>query len=123
MPPTDEKDRASYRAGARARLERERQELRARELRAWHLAQVAAALLRSRFGARRVAAFGSLIHSGMFTLRSDVDIAAWGLAPEDTFTAIGAVLDLDDEIPVNLADMEACSASLREHVERMAVDL
>ncbi len=50
----------------------------------------------------------------MFTPWSDVDIAAWGIRPEDTFRAIGAVLDVDSEIEVNLG---ACRASVREVIE------
>ncbi|WP_412709816.1 hypothetical protein [Atrimonas thermophila] len=32
--------------------------------------------------------FGSLVHEECFTLWSDVDLAVWGLRPEDTFKAM-----------------------------------
>lgn len=62
--------------------------------------------------------FGSLAHEGRFNLWSDVDIAAWGLRPEDTWQALGAVMDLDPDIEVNLVDIACCRPALeREGVE------
>ncbi len=114
---------AAYKAGARRRQERERQALRERERRAWELARQAATALREQFGVSRVVVFGSLVHPGWFTPWSDVDIAAWGIKPEDTFRAIGVVMDLDTDIPLNLVDVGACSASLLETIERDGVPL
>jgi predicted nucleotidyltransferase len=112
-----------YRAGARRRWERERRQLVAREKRAWELARRAAALLRGQFGATRVVVFGSLVHKECFTPWSDVDVAAWGIRPEDTFRAIGAVMDIDAEIEVNLVDVGACRASLLTVIEAEGVAL
>jgi predicted nucleotidyltransferase len=68
-------------------------------------------------------AFGSLVHEGCFTPWSDVDIAAWGIPLEDTFRAIGVVMDMSSEIEVNLVDVAACSPSLRAMIEREGVEL
>lgn len=114
---------ASYREGARRRHDAAARALAAREERAWQLARQAAAELRRRFGVNRVAVFGSLIHPGSFTLWSDVDIAAWGLHPDDTFRAIGVAMDTDAEIAVNLVDVGACRASLREVIEAEGIDV
>ncbi len=116
-------DMAAYRAGARERAEREREALLLREKRAWDLAREAAALLRDRFQASRVVVFGSLVHAGSFTQWSDVDIAAWGLRPEDTLRALGAVMDLSAEIQLSLLDISTCRASLLEVIEREGVAL
>ncbi|MCD6289540.1 MAG: nucleotidyltransferase domain-containing protein [Anaerolineae bacterium] len=113
----------AYREAARRRWERERQALARRRERAWEAARRAARLLRERFGAGRVVVFGSLVREECFTPWSDVDIAAWGIRPEDTFRAIGAVLDVDDEIEVNLVDMGACPEWLQPVIEREGVDL
>ncbi len=112
-----------YRRAARLRREQEQRELARRRERAWEVARVAARLLKGRFGATRVAVFGSLVHEGCFTPWSDVDIAAWGIRPEDTFRAIGAVMDLDSEIEVNLVDVEVCRPSLLTVIEKEGVDL
>ena len=112
-----------YRAAARRRRERERRELAQREKSAWELARRAATILRVQFGATRVMAFGSLVHEGCFTPWSDVDIAAWGIPIEDTYQAIGVVMDMSGEIEVNLVDVGACSPSLRSTIECEGVEL
>jgi predicted nucleotidyltransferase len=114
---------AEYRATAYRRRQQEQQALEHRRKQAWELAQRAAVLLRARFGATRVVVFGSLVHEATFTRWSDVDIAAWGISPRDTFRAVGAVMDMDSEIEVNLADVAACRPSLLDSIERDGVDL
>jgi predicted nucleotidyltransferase len=117
------KEMETYRAAARIRQQQEKQELEQREKRAWQLARQAAAVLREQFGASRVVVFGSLIHRGGFTLWSDVDLAAWGLRPEDTFRAIGKVMDMDAEIELNLVDTSTCHPSLLALIEREGVEV
>ncbi len=114
---------AVYRAAAQRRHEQEQQGLAAREQRAWELARQAAALLREQFGVGRVVVFGSLVHKGCFTPWSDVDIAAWGIRPQDTFRAIGVVMDIDAEIELNLVDVGTCSAALLAAIERKGIEL
>lgn len=114
---------ATYRRAARRRHEQELRELALREKRAWALARRAANLLREQFGADQVVVFGSLVHGGCFTPWSDVDIAAWGIHPQDTFRAIGRVMDMDAEIELNLLDAGTCSTSLLATIEREGVDL
>jgi predicted nucleotidyltransferase len=114
---------AAYRAAARRRGEQEQRELALREKRAWALARRAATLLREEFEAERVVVFGSLVHTSCFTPWSDVDIAAWGIDPQDTFRAIGIVMDMDADIELNLVDVGTCSLSLRTTIEREGVAL
>ncbi|HEY7033927.1 MAG TPA: hypothetical protein VH482_21495 [Thermomicrobiales bacterium] len=112
---------AGYRDGARRRQEAEQRALAAREHQAWVLARQAADLLREQFQVERVAVFGSLVHPGCFTAWSDVDVAAWGLRPADTFRAIGLVMDLGGAIAVNLVDVGTCTASLLRVIETEGV--
>jgi predicted nucleotidyltransferase len=114
---------AGYRAAARRRHEAELRALVAREEQAWELARQAATALRARFSASRVVVFGSLIHPGCFTAWSDIDVAAWGLRPDDTFRAIGVAMDVDPENAVNLVDVGACSASLLRVIKQEGVDI
>ena len=97
--------------------------VKARMEKAWKLAREVAKILRAKYHAGRVVVFGSLIHEARFTQWSDVDIAAWGIPPEQTFRAIGAALDLDSSIEINLVDMNTCAPSLREAIEKEAVDI
>jgi len=52
-----------------------------------------------------------------------VDIAAWGLASEDTFRAIGAIMDMETEVPVNLVDIKTARPSLVNIIEREGIEL
>jgi predicted nucleotidyltransferase len=89
----------------------------------WKLARKAAELLRTRFQAKRVAVFGSLLHEARFTRWSDIDIAVWGIPADQTFRAIGAVMDLDSSLELNLVDVNTCSPSLLRAIEQEAVDV
>lgn len=115
--------RASFQAAARRRHQQEQAALERRQQRAWELARLAAALLRAQFGAKRVVVFGSLVHPGSFTQWSDVDIAAWGIQPADTFRAMGAAMDLGAEIEVNLVDVATAAPSLLAVIEREGVEV
>ncbi len=114
---------AAFRVAAWRRHEREQKELMLREERAWMLAHRTAALVREQFDAQRVALFGSLVHEGCFTQWSDVDIAVWGIRAEDTLRAIGAAMDLDGKIEVNLVDAATCSISLLATIEQEGIGL
>jgi predicted nucleotidyltransferase len=97
--------------------------VKARREKAWKLARKAAQLLRKQFQAERVAVFGSLLHESRFTQWSDIDIAAWGIPSDQTFRAIGAVMDLDSSLEINLVDVNTCSSTLLMAIERDAVDV
>ncbi len=114
---------ARYRATAQRRWQAEEQAQRQRQQLAWQLARQAAALLKEQFGATRVVVFGSLIHETCFTPWSDVDLAAWGIQPKDTFRAIGAVMDLGQEIELNLVDVGACRSAMLAVIEQEGVEL
>ena len=68
-------------------------------------------------------AFGSVLREGSFTLWSDLDIAAWGLTPDNWLKAAAAVRALSDEIEVNLVDVETCTESFRKAIERDGMPL
>lgn len=87
------------------------------------MARHAASILKEKSHVTKVVVFGLLIRPEMFSKRSDVDIAAWGIGPKDTFRAIVDVLYLDKEIEINLADIETCTPSLRETIEEEGIEL
>lgn len=116
-------DIRAYRNALFTRLQRVCPEIEERRSRAWALARRAAGILRERFGVKRVVVFGSLIHKGCFTLWSDVDLAVWGLHPEDTFKAMGLLQDLDENIEVNLIDIRSSTPSLRAVIESEGVEV
>jgi len=118
-----EEDMAVYRATAWRRLEQDERALAVRRERAWETARRAAKLLKEDFGAQRVVVFGSLLCPKCFNQWSDVDVAAWGIRPEDTFRAMGAVMDLGEGIEINLVDIDTCLTALRVMIEREGQEL
>ena len=114
---------AIYRASALRRREDERPELERRRQKGWEAARRAAQLLKERFQGTHVVVFGSLVRGYEFNRWSDVDVTAWGIPPEDTFRAIGAVMDMESDIPVNLVDVNTCRPSLLTAIEQNGVDL
>lgn len=96
-----------------------------RRERAWKIARSVAEFLKMRYWAKRVVVFGSLTQKTSFTPWSDVDLAVWGIAPEDYFSAAGAAMDmgLDSGIKVDLIDPETCSPEFQAHIEKDGVEL
>ncbi len=112
-----------YKRTARARWQAERKRREARREHAWQLVHRAATLLRKEYGVRHIMVFGSLTHPSRFTLRSDVDLAAWGLTASNWLRAIAAVRSLSDEIELNVVDVACCSPELLTVIEREGVPL
>ncbi|GFN24292.1 nucleotidyltransferase family protein [Thermanaeromonas sp. C210] len=90
---------------------------------AWKVAARAAAILKERYGAQKVVAFGSLVDRSRFTRWSDVDLAVWGIPDERFYAAVGAVTGLSEKFRVDLVDPEACRESLRRAIESEGVEL
>lgn len=119
---TDE-EMTVYRATARQREERERREQVQRTQCAWTLAQQAAALLKDRFGARRVVLFGSLARRDFFHRRSDIDLAVEGVKSQDFWRAWCALDTLGCEFEIDLVDVETASPALRLEIDQEGVEL
>jgi len=114
---------ALYRKTAQRRWELSQHERASLQEKAWVYARRAADLLREQFGVTRVVAFGSLVHPGCFTRWSDIDLAAWGIAPEDTLHAIGAVMDLESPYEINLVDIQTARPVILKVIEQEGVNI
>ncbi|MBI5842965.1 MAG: nucleotidyltransferase domain-containing protein [Chloroflexi bacterium] len=114
---------AQYRRTAMRRQKARVSKIKARMDQGWKLARIAAKILREQYHAKRVVVFGSLLHETRFNEWSDIDIAAWGIPSEQTFRAIGTILDLDTSFEINLVDVNTCLPSLLKAIEQEAVDL
>ncbi|MGB9775517.1 MAG: nucleotidyltransferase family protein [Anaerolineae bacterium] len=80
-------------------------------------AQACAELLRTRFGARRVVIFGSLVGEGPWHDRSDIDLAVEGLAGEDFFAAYSACCDLlPPGLELDLVPLEDAYPEMRARI-------
>ena len=109
----------AYRPGA----ELDQEQLLERWQRAWIAARRAADVLRWRFGATRVVAFGSLARRDWFTPWSDIDLAAWDIPPDSFYRAVAAVAGLSPEFKVDLVAPEDCQPALRRVIEQEGVAL
>ncbi|MEA3459473.1 MAG: nucleotidyltransferase domain-containing protein [Chloroflexota bacterium] len=80
-------------------------------------AQACAELLKTRFGARRVIVFGSLIGQGPWHVCSDIDLAVEGLADEAFFAAYSACCDLlPPGLKLDLVPLEDAYPEMRARI-------
>jgi predicted nucleotidyltransferase len=93
-----------------------------RQKEAWEAACEAATILRTRFAADQVLAFGSLVHPGRFSDRSDIDLAVSGILPAFFFKA-WAVAGASCPFELDLVDLADCSPALRDLIEEEGVPL
>ena len=89
----------------------------------WVLARKAATLLKSEFGAEKVFVFGSLLHESSFTLWSDIDLSALGIAVDKYYAAVAAVSDLSSSARIDLVDLESCRPALRDTIYKEGFEL
>lgn len=83
----------------------------------------AAAILKTRYGARRVILFGSLAHEAWYTPDSDVDLAVEGLADDALWRAWRAVEEIIGDRPVDLIEVETAREALRGAIDRTGMPL
>ena len=107
-----------YRATSRRRQQEELETKNRRRELAWEVAQRAAGLLKDQFGAGRVLVFGSLARGQTFSMRSDIDLAAWGLRSDDYFVAVARLQDFSPDFEIDLVAIEHCRQELHEVILR-----
>lgn len=116
MPWTEEQ-MAAYRASAQRRQQQKRDRCHQRHQLGLAVAQQASELLQREFGAAKVVLFGSMRSGDRVHERADVDLAVWGLNPQDYFRAVGQLLALHPDMPVDLAEWETASPRLHQEIE------
>ncbi len=72
-------------------------------------------MLKVRFGAATVLAFGSLVHPERFDERSDIDLAVAGIPPSHFFKAWAAVAAAT-RFDVDLVDLADCPLALQRAI-------
>jgi uncharacterized protein len=112
MVPIATEKMAAYRASARKRQEQRQAKLRDRHQLGSAIAQEAAEILKQEFNAEKVVLFGSMLSFDRIHERSDVDLAVWGLAPQDYYRAVGKLQGLHPDMPVDLIEAESAPERL-----------
>jgi predicted nucleotidyltransferase len=82
-----------------------------------------AAMLKKRFGAKRVILFGSLAHAAWFTPGSDIDLAVEGLAKDAYWQAWRMAEELISDRAIDLVELETVRESLLRAIQRHGVEL
>jgi predicted nucleotidyltransferase len=83
----------------------------------------AAAILKERFGARRVILFGSLADVAWFSPDSDVDLAVEGLPADIYWQAWRAIEDIIPDRPVDLIEIEMAKETLLRSIQQYGIEL
>jgi len=97
--------------------------LEKRRVKALELAQKASFLLRQRYGAKRVVVFGSLAMAKSFSVWSDIDLAAWGIAPDKFFSAVAAVTGLSPDFKIDLVEPDTCREAIKSSILKYGVEI
>jgi uncharacterized protein len=94
-----------------------------RRAKALELAKQASFLLRRRYGAKRVVVFGSLASTKAFSAWSDIDLAAWGIAPDRFFSAVAAVTGMSPDFKIDLVEPDTCRETVRTSIEEHGIEI
>jgi len=114
---------AAYRASAQKRQQQWQAFLRDRQQLGFNLARQAADLLKQEFQVEKVVMFGSMLYLPHIHERSDLDLAVWGLAPDNYYRAVGRLLALDPRILIDLVEAESAPARILAVIETAGVAL
>ena len=112
-----------YKRTAKKRTQKERARQEQRRQRALRVAKLAANILKEQFAVTQVILFGSLARGDMFHAHSDVDLLVSGLEEGALYRAVGILLGLDPEIPVDVVRLEDASDALHITIEQEGVIL
>lgn len=114
----------SYRRGWKKQEEKRRSNLKKRKDKLLEVANKAAKLLREKYHVDRVLLFGSLAREDIeVSLQSDVDLAVYGLNPEEFFEAQGDSLFIESDVEVNLVDATDTSKELKKVIRKTGIEL
>ena len=112
-----------YLQGLRQRDAQRKQRLSKRQERARQIANSAANVLKTEFGARKVILYGSLAHEAWFRENSDIDLAVTGIPAKLFWRAWVTVARLSTDIEINIIDLADAKQSLVREIELTGVEL
>ena len=112
-----------YSRGLRQRDAQRKKRLSKRQERARQVANSAANVLKTDFGAEKIILYGSLAHGAWFREHSDIDLAVAGL-PAKLFWRAWVTIDrLSSDIEINIIDLVDAKPSLVREIELTGIEL
>jgi uncharacterized protein len=120
MPLIDEQTRQQIVTRVLAARDRRAEfllQMQERQRQGWEAAGKAAKVLKETFGAQRVVLFGSMLNSEQMTWHSDIDLAVWGIPPEDYLRA-GIAAEKGHTFAVDLIDIQAAPAHILTAIDQ-----
>ena len=97
--------------------------LEERRAKGLELAKKASFLLQQRYGAKRVVVFGSIANTKAFSAWSDIDLAAWGIAPDKFYSAVAAVIGLSPDFKIDLVEPDTCREAMRDSIQKHGIEI
>lgn len=91
--------------------------------RAWTDVQRVATVLYQKYGASKVAVFGSLAEQERFCKHSDIDIVVWGVSYNRCLDALWETEDLSDEFEIDIIDVSSIHKLYRERILNQAIPI
>lgn len=91
--------------------------------RAWTDAQRVATVLYQKYGASKVAVFGSLAEKERFCKYSDIDIVVWGLSYNKCLDALWETEGLSDTFEIDIIDVRSIHKLYRERILNQAIPI
>lgn len=91
--------------------------------RAWTDAQHVATVLYQKYGASKVAVFGSLAEKERFCKYSDIDIVVWGVSYNKCLDALWETEGLSDEFEIDIINVKSIDPLYRERILSQAIQI
>ncbi len=114
---------AIYKATAQRKQLERTQAVELRREQAWIIARQAAQVLSDEYGANKIILYGSLSRGAGFHMRSDIDLAAWGIDEKQYYRIVSRLLDFSPKIEVNLVMGEFVSPALSDSIRQEGLSL
>jgi predicted nucleotidyltransferase len=108
---------AEYHHTAQRQWQADQQQCKQRYEQVKQLAEQVTMILQIEYNANRVRFFGSLTEIDLFHLRSDLDVAVWGIDECIYHQVHARLLSINPDISVDMIRIEEASPTLRKTIE------
>ncbi|HEY9704404.1 MAG TPA: nucleotidyltransferase domain-containing protein [Allocoleopsis sp.] len=112
-----------YVVPAKIQHKQHKEKLKKRQQRGYEIAQEAANLLKTEYGAKQVILFGSILSIDCINSRSDIDLAVMGINSKDYFRALGRLKRLDADFTIDLVEIQEDKPQIYQNILQKGIVL